>query len=56
MDIVEKIFRIFIEATPVLLMIVLTPSVKNDYILAAIYLTIIALLFWSNMRRVIIFF
>lgn len=45
MDIIEKIFGIFIEATPVLLMIVLAPSVKNDYILSAIYLVIIALSF-----------
>lgn len=45
MDIVEKIFGIFLEATPVLLMMVLAPSVKNDYVLAAIYLVIIALSF-----------
>ncbi|MBI2129479.1 hypothetical protein HYU07_04520 [Candidatus Woesearchaeota archaeon] len=45
MDIVKNIFGVFIEATPVLLMIVLTPFVKNDYILAAIYLVIIAISF-----------
>ncbi len=40
----NKLFKIFIEGVPVVIMILLIPWIKNDYILSAIFLIIIAVL------------
>ena len=37
----NKIFRILIEAIPIILMIILIPLIKNDYLLGGIFIVII---------------
>jgi hypothetical protein len=49
-EIMKKIFSIFVNTLPVLLMILLIPFVKNDYLLAVIYfvLTVVAFVIKRN--------
>ncbi|MDE2019903.1 MAG: hypothetical protein KGJ13_06190 [Patescibacteria group bacterium] len=47
----KKIWRIFLNAVPVLLMIVLIPLIQNDYVLAAVYAAIIAAAFLAKRGR-----
>jgi hypothetical protein len=42
MKLIEKIYKIFIETIPVLIMIGLIPLIKNDYSLTLAYIVIIA--------------
>lgn len=41
----DKILRIFLNAVPVILMIILIPLIMNDYLLTGIYILIIAVAF-----------
>jgi len=47
----KKIWLIFLNALPVIIMIALIPVVANDYVLAAIYAIIIVLAFIAKRER-----
>jgi len=47
----KKIFKILLNALPILVMIGLIPLVRNDYALAVIYLLIIVALFGMKRER-----
>jgi len=44
----DKLFKIAIEAIPILLMILLIPLVDNDYYLTLAFIVIIAVAFFAN--------
>jgi len=54
----NTIYKIFLNAVPVLLMIILIPIVIDDYFLAALYVVIIAFMFMThrNVSDLSIFF
>ncbi len=47
----KKIIPIFVNALPVLVMIGLIPLVANDYLLAGIYVLIIAIALYAKRKR-----
>lgn len=54
----NKIINVFINIIPILLMIVLIPFIKNDYILTAVYIVIIIISFWIKKEtgEILVFF
>lgn len=51
MKIKEKVWRIFLNAIPIILMIALIPVFKNDYVLTSVYIIIIAIAFIIKYRK-----
>ena len=51
MQLKNKIFSIFLNAIPIILMIIIIPVFKNDYILTGIYVLIILLSFFIKYEK-----
>ena len=47
----EKVIKIFLNALPMIIMILLIPFIPNDYILSAVYVVIIAICFFIKYEK-----